>query len=287
MGVHEARDRFARLPFADFLGVEVEEVHHERAVLRLPFQEPNANVTGILHGGATASMIHLAGALAAWTGIDWQSEPVARTVDLSVQYLAAAFQETITAEAVVLRRGRDLFFLDITVRGSVQPLIGKGLMIYRAPQYTAPPRLYTRPTAPPAVTAPPSPRVLQTSERDFTAKLRMAMQAHSPGCVRMTMPAAPAHRDEQGHVHAGALAALADTVGTHVAWSVAQREGARGATVGMQLSYPDVCQEDVVAEAQLERRAEELGYSTVQVRAAATETLVAMGTVSYRLLEGR
>ncbi len=286
MGVHEAHERFACLPFAALLGVQVADLSHERAVLSLPYHTSNANVTGVLHGGATASMIHLAGALAAWTGIDWQAEPVARTVDLSVQYLAAALQESITAEALVLRRGRDLFFLDVTVRGSTQPLIGKGLMIYRAPQYTAPPRLYTR-SAPPLMLPPLSPRVLQTAEGDFTHKLQMAMAAHSRGSVRMTMPAAPMHADEHGHVHAGALAALGDTAGTHAAWSLAQRDGSRGATVGMQLSYPDVCQEDVVATAQVERRAEELCYSTVQVRTVTTDTLVAMGTVSYRLLEGR
>lgn len=73
----------------------------------------------------------------------------------------------------------------------------------------------------------------------------------------------------------------------HAAWSLAQFDGSRGATVGMQLSYPEVCQEDVVATAHVERRAEELCYSTVQARTVTTDTLVAMGTVSYRLLEKR
>ena len=42
MGVEEARARFERVAFAQFLGVSVVEVSHERAVLRLPFQEDNA-----------------------------------------------------------------------------------------------------------------------------------------------------------------------------------------------------------------------------------------------------
>ena len=66
-----------------------------------------------------------------------------------------------------------------------------------------------------------------------------------------------------------------------------QRQGTRGATVGMQLSYPDVSQADVVAEAHVERRSEEMFFSLVQVRAVSTGHLVAMGNVSYRLLEGR
>ena len=67
MGVEEARGRFERVAFAQFLGVSVGEVSHERAVLRLPFQEDNANQGGVLHGGATASLLHLAGTLAART----------------------------------------------------------------------------------------------------------------------------------------------------------------------------------------------------------------------------
>jgi acyl-coenzyme A thioesterase PaaI-like protein len=55
----------------------------------------------------------------------------------------------------------------------------------------------------------------------------------------------------------------------------------------MQLSYPDVSQTDVVAEAHVERRSEEMFFSCVQVRAGATGRLVAMGNVSYRLLQGR
>jgi uncharacterized protein (TIGR00369 family) len=101
------------------------------------------------------------------------------------------------------------------------------------------------------------------------------------------MPYVSEHSDEQGHVHPGAVAALLDTAGTYAAWSMVQRQGSRGATVGMQLSYPDVSQTDVIAEAHVERRAEEMFCSLVQVRAVSTGHLVAVGNVHYRLLEGR
>jgi uncharacterized protein (TIGR00369 family) len=287
MSVEEAMTRFDCMAFAQFLQVHVVQVSHERAVLRLPFQEDNANQGGVLHGGATASLIHMAGTLAAWTGIDLQAEPLINTVDLSIQYLAAALREEITAEAQVLRRGRDIFFLEVTVRGAAQQLISKGLMVYRAPQYTALPRLYSR-LAPPA-TAPVqnSPPVLGLTRQDFTHKLQITILSHSPGSVRLGMPYCPAHRDEQGNMHPGAVAALLDTAGTHASWSMVQRQGTRGATVGMQLSYPDVSPTDVVAEAHVERRSEEMFFCYVQVRAVATGHLVAMGNVSYRLLEGR
>jgi uncharacterized protein (TIGR00369 family) len=287
MSVEEAMRRFERLAFAQFLNVHVVQVSHERALLRLPFQEDNANQGGVLHGGATASLIHMAGTLAAWTGIDLQAEPLVHTVDLSIQYLAAALREEITAAAQVLRRGRDIFFLDVTVRGAAQQLISKGLMVYRAPQYTAPPRLYSRPAPPAAAPVKNSPPVLGLTKQDFTHKLQITIMSHSPGRVRLAMPYLPAHGDEQGNIHPGAVAALLDTAGTHASWSLVQRQGTRGATVGMQLSYPDVSQTDVVAEAHVERRSEEMFFSLVQVRAVGTGHLMAMGNVSYRLLEGR
>ena len=287
MSVEVAMARFERMAFAQFLRVRVAQVSHERAVLRLPFQENNANQGGVLHGGATASLIHMAGTLAAWTGLDLQAEPLFNTVDLSVQYLAAALREEITAEAMVLRRGRDIFFLDVTVRGAAQQLISKGLMVYRAPQYMVPMRLYSRPARPATAPAQNSPSVLLPHNQDFTHKLQITTVSHSPGSVHLAMPYRPVHSDEQGNMHPGAVAALLDTAGTYASWSMVQRQGTRGATIGMQLSYPDVSQADVVAEAHVERRSEEMFFSLVQVRAVPTGHLVAMGNVSYRLLEGR
>src|SRR5438132_3255520 len=111
MSVEEAMARFERMAFVQFLRVHVEQVSHERVVLHLPFQEDNANQGGVLHGGATASLIHMAGTVAAWTGLDLQAEPSVNTVDLSIQYLAAALREEVVAEAMVLSRGRDILFL--------------------------------------------------------------------------------------------------------------------------------------------------------------------------------
>jgi uncharacterized protein (TIGR00369 family) len=287
MSVEEAMVRFERMAFAQFLRVRVAQVSHERAVLHLPFQEDNANQGGVLHGGAIASLIHMAGTLAAWTGLDLQADPLVNTVDLSVQYLAAALREEITAEAMVLRRGRDIFFLDVTVRGAEQQLISKGLIVYRAPQYTVPMRLYSRPAPPATAPAQDSSPVLLPNNQDFTHKLQITTVSYSPGSVHLAMPYRPAHGDEQGNLHPGAVAALPDTAGTYASWSMVQRQGTRGATVGMQLSYPDVSQADVIAEAHVERRSEEMFFSLVQVRVVSTGHLVAMGNVSYRLLEGR
>src|SRR5262245_6465740 len=147
-------------------------------------------------------------------------------------------------------------------------------------------RLYSHPAPPASAPVQDSTPVLVPNNQDFTHKLQITTLSHSPGSVRLVMPYLPAHSDEQGNMHPGAVAALLDTAGTHASWSMVQRQGTRGATVGMQLSYPDVGQADVVAEAHVERRSEEIFFSLGQVRVVATGDLVALGNVSYRLLEG-
>src|SRR6185295_16506037 len=65
-----ARERFARVPFADWLGVGIDDLTADRAVLVLPHRAEHLNARGVLQGGASASLLTMAGALAAWTGVD-------------------------------------------------------------------------------------------------------------------------------------------------------------------------------------------------------------------------
>ena len=58
-----------------------------------------------------------------------------------------------------------------------------------------------------------------------------------------------------------------------------------GSTIGMQVSYPNTTTAAVVADAHVQQRFEELFWSTVHVTAVSSGQLVAMGQVSYRLLE--
>lgn len=283
----QAKKRFVHIPFAALLGVQLVTVEPERAVLRLPVREDNLNNGGVLNGGATASLMNMAGALAAWTGIDLQAEPFLGTVALSIQYLSAAIQEEVSAEARVLRRGRDLFFLEVLVQNTEQKPISKGLMIYRAPQYAGQPiRSYEEAELlpPPYPVHPPQSPSLSGP---YIEKLQVRSVHQSPGRVRISMPFFPLVCDEQGYIHEGAIASLMDIVGTWASWTLVQRKGSRGATVGMQISYTAAAQEEVLADARIQRRSEEMFFSTVQVTTTSTQKLVAMGNVSYRLLEAR
>ncbi|MFI5280803.1 MAG: PaaI family thioesterase [Gemmatimonadales bacterium] len=284
--VEQARARFAQVAFAQWLGVTIREVAHDRAVLVLPFRPEHLNAIGVLNGGASASLVTMAGTLAAWTGADLDADLQLSCVDLSVQYLAPAAEEDVVAEARVLRRGRGLVFLDVALRSQAGKPICQGLLSYQTSDYAGQtPRLLAR-HAPLPVPAPLMPPAGHRLFRGYVRKLDMTPLHESPGRVRLHMPCTAMHVDERGRMHAGALASIVDIAAVAASWSlVPRREGARGSTIGMQVAYPTGAAEAVVADAHVQQRTEELLFSTVHVTTALSGQLVAMGQVSYRLLE--
>jgi acyl-coenzyme A thioesterase PaaI-like protein len=59
----QATARFAQVAFADFLGVTISEVAPDRAVLTMPYRAEHLNAGGVLNGGASASLLTMAGTL--------------------------------------------------------------------------------------------------------------------------------------------------------------------------------------------------------------------------------
>ena len=264
------------------------ELTHEHAVVALPYQPEHANAIGPLNGGASASLLNVAGKVAAWTGIDLDQKPYLACVDMTVQYLSVAIEEDVIAEAKVLRRGRDLFFLDVALRSHDGRPICQGLISYRSPDYTGhTPRLLPHHLRHPEVSPIVTPDDAWLIE-GYVKKLAITYQHCSPGRIQMHMPAIEALMDARGQLHDGALASVIDVCGTAAAWSlVPDREGARGSTIGMQISYTQATAEAVVADAHVQQRSEEIFFSTVYATTVTSGQLVAMGQVSYRLVEPR
>jgi len=231
-------------------------------------------------------LLTMAGTLAAWTGVDLDADLELSCVDLSVQYLTAATDEDVVAEAGVLRRGRGLVVLDVALRSRAGRAICQGLLSYQTSDYAKRrPRLWAQPSLlPPLTVATPL-----SGHRLFTGyvrKLDITPFHQGPGRVRLHMLCTAMHLDERGQLHAGALASIVDIAAVTASWSlVPRREGARGSTVGMQVSYPSHAAGAVVADAYVQQRSEELIFTAVDVTTADEGQLVAMGQVSYRLLE--
>jgi len=107
------RQAISRVPFATFLGIELEQAEPGSATLRLNIRDELRQIHGVMHGGAIATLIDTATAFAIVTLLEDKER--FSTVDLMVNYLRPLKEGTATARARVLRAGRRL----ITVSAEV------------------------------------------------------------------------------------------------------------------------------------------------------------------------
>jgi uncharacterized protein (TIGR00369 family) len=117
-------------PFVTHVGIRLVRIEAGRALLHLPFHEAVVTIGNVVHGGAVASLIDTAAMVAAWSDADVPENLRGTTVSLSVSYMAPAAGEDLEAEARVLRRGRNLAFVDVEVR-TASGTVAKGLVTYK------------------------------------------------------------------------------------------------------------------------------------------------------------
>ena len=115
-------------PYLKLLGIELVELESEKAVMSLEMQEKLRQPHGLLHGGATASIIDTAMAFAVVTCLT--DEEKASTVDLTVQYLRPHTDGQIICTAKILRAGKRLLFLSAEVVNEQGKLIATALSTY-------------------------------------------------------------------------------------------------------------------------------------------------------------
>jgi len=115
-------------PYLNLLGIELIEITAEKAVMSLAMQEKLRQPYGLLHGGATASLIDTAMAFAVIAAIG--TEEKATTVDLTVQYLRPHTDGKVVCTAKVTRAGKRLLFLSAEVVNEQEKLIATALSTY-------------------------------------------------------------------------------------------------------------------------------------------------------------
>jgi len=118
-------------PFVRHLGLRLERLEPDRALLAMPFAEPLATIGDIVHGGAVSSLIDTAAMAASWSTPEVPENIRGTTVGLSVQFLAAARGRELMADATVIRRGKSLCYCDVGVTDSDGLLVAKGLVTYK------------------------------------------------------------------------------------------------------------------------------------------------------------
>jgi uncharacterized protein (TIGR00369 family) len=121
---------FDDVPFHRYLGLQLMEHRDGYARLRLTRTESTpTGIGGSVNGGVIATMVDMATIPAVFTGMREGSVP-AGTADLQVTYLRPAHGAWIEAEATVLRRGRQLCVVEVSVSNDAGELCARGRVLY-------------------------------------------------------------------------------------------------------------------------------------------------------------
>ena len=126
-------DIFEATDFNRLLEIRVEELGGDRARLRLPFRKELVRTEGVVHGGAIATLVDNAAAIAIFG--PRMAEPGARpplgaTIDMNLHYLSPAVKEDLVAEARILKRGRSISVAEVGVKTPGGKEVARGLVTY-------------------------------------------------------------------------------------------------------------------------------------------------------------
>ena len=131
------------IPFNVLLGIQVKEVSKEQVTMQLQMKPELIGNTfqEILHGGVTASILDVAGGMAALVNaihrlteidpmdIERRLRKVG-TIDMRVDYLRPGHGKTFTATAEVLRHGQSIAVTRMTLHNEKQQNIAVGTATY-------------------------------------------------------------------------------------------------------------------------------------------------------------
>lgn len=119
---------FAQVNFAQLLGLEIVELRRGEAALSMPVRPELTRMTGIVHGGAIASLMDSASAFAVLSLLEPEEQTV--TVDLTLHFLRPVTEGRIEARARVLRAGRRVFTVSIEATADTGKLVATALTSY-------------------------------------------------------------------------------------------------------------------------------------------------------------
>jgi uncharacterized protein (TIGR00369 family) len=118
-------------PHTAQLGIRLESIGTDEAVLEMPFKPELATFGELVHGGAIASLIDVAAMAAAWASDETPDNPTGSTVALSLNFAAPATGVDLRAHGRVARRGGRLSFCEVRVTDPEGTVIAHGIATYR------------------------------------------------------------------------------------------------------------------------------------------------------------
>lgn len=118
-------------PFVAHLGVRVENLTDDEAVLRLPWRPDLATVGDMVHGGAVAALADMTVMAAAWCGRDLPDQLRGVTTSLSMEFLEPTYAEDLLGHGRALRRGNSLTACEAEIVTASGTLVAKALATYK------------------------------------------------------------------------------------------------------------------------------------------------------------
>ncbi len=269
-------------PYSAALGIQLESLTEGAVRLRLPFAEANTNPGNVLHGGCAASLATVGAHAVTRAALGEESGPWS-SPGLQVNYLAAAHEQDVIAEARLLRRGKTLCFVEVDVATEDGKSIAHATAVTRARFAADPPTLPISAgddgAADPGAMGPHLGRV------PFIGKRGIVAEHMTGGTSRLVMPFIDDNADESGGVHEGAVLALLDTTGAMASWARTGHGPYRASTPSIQAQIlAPAPKEDLVAYGRNVQRDTELLWSDVEIASAVDARIYARGTVIYRIL---
>ncbi|MCA1832736.1 MAG: PaaI family thioesterase [Actinomycetota bacterium] len=121
----------AASPFGKHVGVIVASIEAGHAEIVLPFDASLCTMGNVVHGGAIATLIDTAATAAAWAGAEPPANGRGATVSMALNYVGAAVGTDLRARASVVKRGRNLVFCDVEVRGADNGAVATAIVTYK------------------------------------------------------------------------------------------------------------------------------------------------------------
>ncbi len=115
-------------PWGKFFGFELQAVGEGRAVVQMRVAHKHKQVHRVVHGGILAALADTAGGLASYTVVPRGTRLA--TIEMKINYLEAVHKGTVTADARVLRRGRNFTVVECDVEDGQGRLAAKALMTF-------------------------------------------------------------------------------------------------------------------------------------------------------------
>ena len=122
--------QFAAHPLHKALGIRLEERRADFARIAItPDAVTRGGVAGSLHGGILAAMVDIV-MLAALSTEQRPDRQPAGTADLNITYLRPALGEHVFAEGTVVKRGRQLAMVEVSILDGEGRLCARGRALY-------------------------------------------------------------------------------------------------------------------------------------------------------------